>query len=1059
MKQFENNYTLGLDIGIGSVGWGLVDEDQNIIDSGVRLFPEADVNNNTGRRGFRGARRLLRRRRHRLERIKMLLSNANLPTNQDKANAEETPYHIRVKGLTEKLSEEELSQALLHLGKRRGIHNVEVAEDETGGNELSTKDQLNQNAKALKNQYVCEVQLNRLENEGEVRGHRNRFKTSDYVAEARQLLSIQQKYHSKVTDEFIDQYLELIEKRREYYEGPGFGSEYGWEQDRQKWYEQMMGRCSYYPEELRSVKEAYSAQLFNVLNDLNNLVLTRDEDHKLSTEEKEELVEKVFKKYKSPKLNKIAKVLELKEDDIKGYRVTSKGTAEFTPLKIYHDLLGITDKKEVLEDEDALDEIAEILTIYQTPSDIKEELEKLDLPLNKVDIESISELSSYSQTHSLSLKLIHQVIPDLWATPKNQMQLFTENGIKPKKIKLEGKKYIPFHHLDEWILSPVVKRSFKQSIRIVNEIRKQYGEPKEIVIELARENSSDDKKNFLKELNKKNRAVNEAVMEKLESKDLEPKKGMFNKLRLWHIQDGLCMYSLKPIQIEDLLSNPTNYEIDHILPRSVSFDDSQKNKVLVHTEENQKKGNETPYQYLSSGKGHVSYEKYKSHVLQLAKSRDKMPKKKVEYLLEERDINKYDIQKEFINRNLVDTRYATRGLLTLLTTFFSENNKDVKVKAINGAFTDFLRKTWDFKKDRGADFKHHAEDALIVAMAGYLFQHQRELKKHNILLTEGKNGEEKTIDKETGEILEEKTFVNSFTERMDKVKAIKNYPNYKYSHKVDMKPNRQLMNDTLYSTRKVDDKEFVIEKIKDLYDKDQDKLVKQIKKDPTKLLMYHHDPQTYKKIERAIEQYSDAKNPLHKMYEETGEYLRKYSKKGNGPIIKSVKYYGNSLKEHKDVSHKFNTKDKKVVNLSLKPFRMDVYEDDGVYKFVTVSYKDLIEEKENYRINNDVYLQKLINKKIANKDGFVFSLYKNDVCKINGEYFRLIGVNHDEGNRIEMNKINYHYKDYAERNEIKQNRIYKGISKNTNEFIKIHTDVLGNVYFNSVEKFKSMYQK
>lgn len=67
----SNSYILGLDIGITSVGYGIIDyETRDVIDAGVRLFKEAEVENNEGRRSKRGARRLKRRRRHRLQRVK-----------------------------------------------------------------------------------------------------------------------------------------------------------------------------------------------------------------------------------------------------------------------------------------------------------------------------------------------------------------------------------------------------------------------------------------------------------------------------------------------------------------------------------------------------------------------------------------------------------------------------------------------------------------------------------------------------------------------------------------------------------------------------------------------------------------------------------------------------------------------------------------------------------------------------------------------------------------------------------------------------------------------------
>lgn len=797
-----------------------------------------------------------------------------------------TPYHIRAKGIKKTLTNEELTIALTHLIKRRGIHNVEVADDDsTTNNELSTYEQIKRNKKLLDNKYVCEVQVDRLNEDGQIRGHQNRFQTSDYIKEANKILENQQLHNHKVTNQFIEKYLELLSNRREYYDGPGYGSEYGWDQDIKKWYENMMGKCSYFPDQLRAVKESHSAQLFNLLNDLNNLTLNREENTKITQIEKEQIIDELFKENKSISLKKIAKKLNVDEHDIKGFRVDAKGKPLFTTLTSFHDIKKITSKPSILDSPKVLDKIAEVATIYQTKKDIKKELANIDLPLNEEEMDRISDLS-YTGTHSLSLKMIHQILPDLWHTSKNQMQLITERGFKPKDVDYQNKKYIPYQQIDDFILSPVVKRSFKQTVRIINAIIKKYGMPSEIVIELAREKNSDDKKKFLRDMNKRNEAINKQVRDKLESKDLNPSKGLFNKLRLWHLQDGMCMYSLKSIPIEDLINQPQNYEIDHIIPRSVSFDDSQSNKVLVRNEENQKKGNVTPFQYFQSNKTTVSYDKFKAHVLQLAKSSQKLSRKKKEYLLEERDINKFTVQKDFINRNLVDTRYATREILNTLQQFFAANDQVVKVKSINGAFTNYLRKLWDFKKDRGADYKHHAEDALIVAMANHIFEYKRAFKADHLIYAN-----DKMIDSETGEILSEDQFSAAFTEKMNKIVAVKNYNNYKYSHKIDMKPNRQLMNDTLFSTRIKDDQEYVINKVKDIYDKDNDKLEKIISKHPENLLMYHHDPQTFEKLRQVFDQYSEVKNPLHQFYKETGDYLRKYSKKGNGPVIKSIKYY------------------------------------------------------------------------------------------------------------------------------------------------------------------------
>jgi CRISPR-associated endonuclease Csn1 len=1054
MSLNTNGYTLGLDIGIGSVGWGIIDEERNIVDAGVRLFPEADGSNNESRRSTRGARRLKRRRRHRLDRIESLLKENHIWPEHEKFDKKKStqPYELRRKGLYEKLTKEELTIALRHLGKRRGIHNVEVAEDEkTDG--ASTKEQIKQNDQLLKNHYVCEAQLILREQEGSIRGLKNRFKTSDYVNEARKILTTQQEFYPKeVTDEFISSYISLIETRREYFDGPGKESPYGWYEgdkpSQEKWFENMVGKCSYFPEEFRSVKQAYSAQLFNLLNDLNNLTITRAEEPKLTTEEKKEIVETVFKAKKgSPTLKKIAKTIDVKEEDIKGFRIKKNNTPEFTDLKIYKDIAKITVKEEIIENPEVLDKITWICTIYQTPTHRLEKLIELDLPISEEKLEQISELN-YGGTHRLSLKLIQYMLPDLWDTSKNQMEILTEQGLKPKDVDYSGRKYLPYNHINEMVLSPVVRRSLIQTIRVINGVIKQYGTPKEIVIELARESNSEDKRRFINQMQKENEALNKEVRAKLEAAGKDG-KGIFHKLRLWHLQDGLCAYSLKPIKIEELLDNPTHYEVDHVIPRSVSFDDSMNNKVLVHRDENQQKGNRTPFQYMSSGQ----YAKFRTQVLSWYKA-GRLKRKKRDYLLEERDINKYDVQKEFINRNLVDTRYTTREIMTMVRQFFVSNDQEVKVKSINGSFTNYLRKLWDFPKDRGVDFKHHAEDALIVAMAGFIFEHKDTFAPQRRLLDEGK-----VVHKETAEILDEKEYASEFADKWEKVKAIKNYVGYKYSHKVDMKPNRQLFNETIFSTRTVDEDEFIINKHKNIYDPDYTKLKKMVFEKPEKLLMYKHDHKTFEKLLNVMEKYREAKNPLHQYHEETGEYLTKYAKNNNGPVIKSVKYIEKKLGIHYSITDKYQTESKNVVFLSMKPFRIDVYYEENRYKFVTVRYSDLKETSDRYILEKDTYSKICEGKNINDRDNFLFSLHKNEVFVLNGEVLRLIGTNDDGKNKIEANEFTNNYRERANREDFTPKQLFKTIGQKTEELRKLHFDILGNVFENKNEKIKWEYPK
>ncbi|MEJ7455662.1 type II CRISPR RNA-guided endonuclease Cas9 [Staphylococcus warneri] len=1043
----KEKYILGLDLGITSVGYGIINfETKKIIDAGVRLFPEANVDNNEGRRSKRGSRRLKRRRIHRLDRVKSLLTEYNL-INREQIPTSNNPYQIRVKGLSEILSKDELAIALLHLAKRRGIHNINVSsEDEDASNELSTKEQINRNNKLLKNKYVCEVQLQRLK-EGQIRGEKNRFKTTDILKEIDQLLKVQKDYHNLDID-FINQYKEIVETRREYFEGPGQGSPFGWNGDLKKWYEMLMGHCTYFPQELRSVKYAYSADLFNALNDLNNLIIQRNDSEKLEYHEKYHIIENVFKQKKKPTLKQIAKEIGVNPEDIKGYRITKSGTPQFTEFKLYHDLKSIVFDKSILENEAILDQIAEILTIYQDEESIKEELNKLPEILNEQDKAEIAKLTGYNGTHRLSLKCIHLINEELWQTSRNQMEIFNYLNIKPNKVDLSEQNKIPKDLVDEFILSPVVKRTFIQSINVINKVIEKYGIPEDIIIELARENNSDDRKKFINNLQKKNEATRKRINEIIGQTGNQNGKRIVEKIRLHDQQEGKCLYSLESIPLMDLLNNPQNYEVDHIIPRSVAFDNSIHNKVLVKQIENSKKGNRTPYQYLNSSDANLSYNQFKQHILNLSKSKDRISKKKKDYLLEERDINKFEVQKEFINRNLVDTRYATRELTSYLKAYFSANNMDVKVKTINGSFTNHLRKVWRFDKYRNHGYKHHAEDALIIANADFLFKENKKLQNANKIL------EKPTIENDTQKVtVEKEEDYNNMFETPKLVEDIKQYRDYKFSHRVDKKPNRQLIKDTLYSTRMKDEHNYIVQTITDIYGKDNTNLKKQFNKNPEKFLMYQNDPKTFEKLSIIMKQYSDEKNPLAKYYEETGEYLTKYSKKNNGPIVKKIKLLGNKVGNHLDVTNKYENSTKKLVKLSIKNYRFDVYLTEKGYKFVTIAYLNVFKKDNYYYIPKDLYQELKAKKKIKDTDQFIASFYKNDLIKLNGDLYKIIGVNSDDRNIIELDYYDIKYKDYCEINNIKgEPRIKKTIGKKTESIEKLITDVLGNLYLHTTEK-------
>ena len=129
---------LGLDLGPNSIGWALIKDDSDdpenseLIDLGVRVFPEGvdafdtgkEKSRNEDRRVARGMRRQVLRRVRRRRYLRQALIEAGLwpadETEQAKLYAL-NPYPLRAKALNEKLTPHEIGRVLLHLNQRRGF--------------------------------------------------------------------------------------------------------------------------------------------------------------------------------------------------------------------------------------------------------------------------------------------------------------------------------------------------------------------------------------------------------------------------------------------------------------------------------------------------------------------------------------------------------------------------------------------------------------------------------------------------------------------------------------------------------------------------------------------------------------------------------------------------------------------------------------------------------------------------------------------------------------------------------------------------------------------------
>lgn len=166
-----NGLVLGLDIGIASVGAGILKKDTGeIIHANSRLFPAATADNNVLRRSSRQARRSTRRKRHRAVRLHDLFEDYALLTDFSKVSINLNPYKLRVEGMNIQLTTEELFIALKNIIKRRGISYLDDASEDGGTVSSDYGKAVEENRKLLAEKTPGQIQLERFEKYGQLRG-------------------------------------------------------------------------------------------------------------------------------------------------------------------------------------------------------------------------------------------------------------------------------------------------------------------------------------------------------------------------------------------------------------------------------------------------------------------------------------------------------------------------------------------------------------------------------------------------------------------------------------------------------------------------------------------------------------------------------------------------------------------------------------------------------------------------------------------------------------------------------------------------------------------------
>jgi len=738
---------LGLDIGIASVGWAVVEHDSDneennkIVDSGVRIFTQAE-NPKTGeplalpRRLARGARRTLDRKSKRMRDIKLLFRKYLDMPYRRLFGDEETIYHdkgrkevwqLRDEVLKRKLSDDEFARVLTHIAKRRGYKSNRKSEEKKDSEGKKVLWAISQNEELLKGYETIGQAIYQSTKDGEKRRNKDddfKFSVSRemLLAEVKLIFKKQRFYkNEKATKEFQDAYEEVFLRQL------GFAS-----------VSNMVGKCTFEKKEKRAPKQSHSAEEFVTLTEIiNNKMIDEDGRDVFFDEEQIENILNLCKQNKSVTFKKIRELLSIESStlfkrvayhDKNGEFLVPK-EAEKQKLKNgfekgFHELKKVVETslsklhwQTISQDRNLLNQIAEIFAHHKSDEKIKIHLEELFEKNNflsesekTIMIEALIENISFDKFIHLSIKAVDKINPEM---KKGLTYDKACLAVGYKNIEGKKEKYLRPLNRDEnnELTNPVVKRALAQTRKVVNAVIARHGQLDKVHIELTREikKSHSDRRKVEKGQKEYQEQKEKVVKKFVERYGREPKGSELLKFRLFEEQDGYCFYHDKRMDITRLLERGY-VEIDHILPFSRSLDDSMNNKILCFSKENQDKKNQTPYEYFTSiGHDWHRFEEIVKTAVRLSYGKKKRLLKKN---FDENSSN------DFKERNKNDTSFMSKFIKN-----FIENNLELtakskqKVFTRNGSLTSLLRHNWGVAQKNRENHYHHAQDAIVLAFA------------------------------------------------------------------------------------------------------------------------------------------------------------------------------------------------------------------------------------------------------------------------------------------------------------------------------------------------------
>ncbi len=530
-----------------------------------------------------------------------------------------------------------------------------------------------------------------------------------------------------------------------------------------KWKERMISHCTYLPDCYALPKGSFISETFNILNELNILkaIDENGDDYYLTRKDKFVIFDCLFLNKNKVAYDDVVKLLGLKSFGPRSGKeqyFNNVYTLYFSIITIIPELK-LETIMEFVKNNEKINKIENIIlgvNLYDEestkikhfmdegyPKQISEKLAKLKsksycsyskefVMETPIDIEGNSIIDKLFEDNC-SLYTNEQMTIIQNATDKDGRHVdYLSNKYHKRISKNNNELNYKILVDDDKPIIPIsrpVLRSLNECMKVYLGIINSFGVPDRIIVETARDlpdfsvvkektvkfadNAEKQYKNLIEQL-KQDDFKEYRAYERLDNYDeikayIDKNK---SKIALYISQLGTDLLTGEKIN----LSNLDNYEIDHILPRGFG-DDSMNDKMLIAKKVNAKKGNRLPIEFINSGEkvdGHNIYieSKYLENVSALFEIGAISEKKYKRLTLR----NQIDLD-EFLNQNLVDTRYIIREFMSILRAYNDIKGYQTHIVALKSAYTSTYRNAFYMDKDRGYGDQHHAHDAALLCIA------------------------------------------------------------------------------------------------------------------------------------------------------------------------------------------------------------------------------------------------------------------------------------------------------------------------------------------------------